>query len=372
MVAEAALAQPGDPCLYREPPAPELALCLVGRYLHALLQEFAAAPALPGAMADDAAGGKPVVEQVLDLLGSRRFTHLSRQQAWPYRAGMRSLLQADVEAGRPLLFAYDLGPGYHASLCDDYSGLRFGPGLGELLALRQIRAFNQAVAAVYAPGVLFRLVIDDLCAWVSNDVALLHTASYGQQLATLVRALGLQGRVSVLAESYLVSPGAYRQAFERLPRVPWHAPVSTAEQENVSRFVGRACTPQEASDYLARYQRAQVVSERVLEQQLQGVRLTQRATTGCLGFRAFAGSDARLQCGEVDVLMTDAAPPRPVLITRRNRAQYQRRPLQAAELPPDWPLPPGVVHAAVRNSPRALRRGSPLPPCTDLKTFVKP
>ncbi len=318
-------------------------------YLVGVLQDLAAppVPVLPPALAACTAAA---MEHVLGLLGGRRFTHLSRTQAGPYLVRMRPLLQADMDAGRPLRFCYDLGPGYHASVAGDFSDLRFAPGLGELLALRQIHAFGQEVTRVYAPGVHCSLVIDDLCAWLTNDVAPMRTAAYVQQLVALVAAAGLQGWVDVLAESALVAPGAYRRAFECLPPTPWPAAVSPAEQENVSRFVGRACSPGQAADHLARYQRALQVSAQLLAPHLGGVRLTQRATPHSLGFRAFAGTDVRLQSGRVALLLGEGAKPRPVLVTHRNRSRYLLTALAPVHVPPHWPLPPGAVCAAVCRS----------------------
>jgi hypothetical protein len=285
--------------------------------------------------------------QVLDLLGGRRFTHLSRTQAQPHLARMQPVLQADMDAGRPLRFCYDLGPGYHASVRADFAGLRFAPGLGELLALRQIRVFAQAVSVVYPPGVRFELVIDDLCAWMANDVATELTAGYCTQLQALVARVGMQELVGVLAESAVLGQSTYRQAFEALPCATAMPLLTPAERDNVSRFVGRACDDDDARDHLERYQRALRVSERLLAPYLGGVRLTQRATASSLGFRAFAGGDARLQSGEVDVVLGEGGSPRPGLITSRNGWLYRRWPLAADCLPAQWPLPPGAVCAAV-------------------------
>ena len=292
--------------------------------------------------------GAPVpLAQVLDLLGGRRFTHLSRTQAQPHLARMQPVLQADMDAGRPLRFCYDLGPGYHASVRADFADLRFAPGLGELLALRQIRVFAQAVRSVYPPGVRFELVIDDLCAWIANGVATEQTVGYCAQLQALVARVGMQQLVGVLAESAVLGQSTYRQAFEALPRATVMPVLTPHERDNVSRFVGRACDDDDARDHLERYQRALRVSERLLAPHLGGVRLTQRATASSLGFRAFAGGDARLQSGEVDVVLGEGMSPRPGLITSRNGWLYTRRPLAAHRLPERWPLPPGAVCAAV-------------------------
>lgn len=331
-------------------PAPALApLPQATRYLGELLQALAGPlPLDRDAPRPPPLGEAAVVEQVLDLLCGRRFTHLSRAQAQPYRTRMRPLLLADVVAGRALRFDYDLGPGYHASVRADCTGLRFAPGLGELLALRQIRLLDQAVRAVHAPGVRFQLVLDDLCAWVCNDVAPESTAAYVRRLNALVDATGMRGLVEVLAESALVSAPTYRRSYEQQPLVLLDArPVGPAERDNVSRFVGRVCSLEQAREHLARYARAQVVSEQVLAAHLTGVRLTQRATPQCLGFRSFPGGAARLQTGEVDLLLAPGAAPRPVLITTHNSAHVQRLAVGTEHLPAAWPQALGEVCVAV-------------------------
>lgn len=334
-------------------PPPCAAPCRpVARYLAGVMNDFAA-PAAPRARAVQpwpASAG-----QVLAIMGERRFTHLSRTQAEAYRAMVLPRLQADLDAGRPLRFCWDLGPGYHASLRADFRGLRFAPGLGELLALRQVRRFAQAVQALHAPGVHFDLVIDDLCAWVANDVEPGLTAGYLERLDALVRAVGLQGQVSVLAESALESADAYRRAFEREPARPWPEVLGPAERDNVSRFVGRACSGAAARAHIERYERAQAVSGRLMAQHLQGVRLTQRASAQCWGFRSFPGGAGRLQCGEVDLVLVDGAHPRPQLITSSHGGRVHRWPVAAQDLPPGWPLPQGVAHAAVFTAPPAGR-----------------
>lgn len=166
-----------------------------------MLQDLRKPANAGSALSSALATSQAALEHVLQVLGGRRFIHLSRTQAQPYLARMREPLQADVDAGRPLRFCYDLGPGYHASVEPDFTGLRLLPALGELLVLRQIHAFGCGVARVYAPGVHFSLVIDDLCAWVTNDVAPIHTARFIHRLKALVRDVGMQDRVSVLSES---------------------------------------------------------------------------------------------------------------------------------------------------------------------------
>ncbi len=306
------------------------------------------APMAPAAADAVSAGAQAVAERVFDILCERRFSHLSRTQAQRYRAATLARLQADAARQQPLRFFYDLGGGYHAGLRADYADLRFAPGLGELLALRQIRRFARAVVAVYPPGVRFHLVIDDRCAAVANGIGLAQTAGYVARLRALLEALHLNAVATLLVESEAVPADVYQAAFDACPSpLPAADAPSPATLENIRRFLGRACSPAQALARLARYQRAQSASERLLAPWLNGVRLTQRATPTSLGFRAFPGGDSRLQSGEVVVLASACAAARPLLVTSRNRAACALWPLAEAELPPAWPLALGPVFAAL-------------------------
>lgn len=320
----------------------------VHAFLASLLAEFTLPRHLPASVNESPL---VVVEHVLSCLGSRRFTHLSRRQAEAFNDRMHPGLLADVRASRPLHFCLDLGPGYGASLSPGRLGLRLSPGLGEWLALRQIHAFSREVGRWYAPGVRFELVIDDLCAWVTNDVALADTAAYQARLCQLIKAVGMEVIVAVCSESDSVDPERYRAEFEQSDRAPVTAVGDALERENVSRFVGRALTQAEAADHIERYARALRVSQHLFGSQLRGVRLTQRATRECLGFRSFPGADCRIQTGEVMVMLTADGKSRLGLMTSRSIEQYQcwRIPQQAT--PAGWP---GAIGAVMAASPTAL------------------
>ncbi|MEN9475275.1 MAG: hypothetical protein RIS48_1997, partial [Pseudomonadota bacterium] len=160
---------------------------LAGLYLSELMQDFLRRPAQRDGGARPHC---PTPEPVIDILCSKAFTHLSQTRSMPYRARIAHSLQADLAGQRPLRFFYDLGPGYHAALELNNGDLRFTPGLGELLALWQILRFARCVERVYPAGVRFGLVIDDLCAWVANDVALDSTWTYLRRLEALIRSVG--------------------------------------------------------------------------------------------------------------------------------------------------------------------------------------
>lgn len=316
-----------------------------------------------GIMDDFCAGKEPTevkffssvaacADGVFSLLTHRDFTHLSKKSSLEFKNEVVEKLTSQMVSGEVLHFDLDLGPAYHASIKNDFSGLNFEPGLGELLVLRQILKFTQKVQSMYAPGARFNLVMDDVCAWFCNDIALSLTQQYLQQLDSMIRVLDLGHCVAVLAESSLISGADYKQRLEALssqdvPSLGGSQFLQEGMVENISRFVGYRCTPAQAYTRWWDCQRAQKVSERLLQPVLKGVRLTQRATQRTLGFRAFPGADARLQCGEVDVCLTAKLSPRAQLITYKHHGLCTRWPVPAVYLPAAWPLPELRAHVVV-------------------------
>ena len=295
---------------------------------------------------------KAIADEIFNVVSHRRFTHLSRSQSEKYRKNITENLERDIALGRRLKFFYDLGPGYHASLRPDFTGLHFEPGLGELLALRQISRFAKEVQKLYAPGVKFGIVIDDLCAAVVNDVPISQTSKYLEKFDSLICAVGMQESVEIVAESRVLSHERFRDNFSKSPgrSKGLNYEPRQDELENVSRFVGRWCSLSEVVEYLQRYANAQAISERMLSEHLTGVRMTQRASDNAFGFRSFAGGDARHQCGEVDVLVTgEEVAVRPVLTTHINWGRDLRVPIEQEHLPPTWPLRAGLAHVVYRT-----------------------
>jgi len=277
----------------------------------------------PAAAAPAPAARKPPADYVFDLLTHRRFGYLGQTKAAPYRAGVMPSIQGDVDAGRPVRFFFDIGPGYHASLDPDRSGISFDVGLAELLALRQVALFQAAVQGAYAPGVRFSLVVDNVCGLFTNGVPLADSCGYADRLRGLIDEVGIATTVDVLLESEVSPLDAYERAWSESAALPAPREVSDDDYENVARFLGRSCSIAEAAERIERYRRAGIVTEALLARVIDGVRLTQRATSGTLPFRSFPGGAQRMQVGEIVLGHDDGAPPRPVLLTSRNRAAYE-------------------------------------------------
>jgi pyoverdine/dityrosine biosynthesis protein len=281
-------------------------------YLHDVAEDFRARHLPPA----DPRGEDPqtIADAVFDLLTRREFTYLSKARSRAYRAAIVAGLIRDATAGRPLCFFYDIGGGYRAGVDDRRRALSFSPGLGELLALRQITRLDRQVRALYPPGARFCLVVDNICARLVNDIPLHRTAAYCAELRGLIRRLQLEARIDLLVESEHFSPEDYSVDTRGTPaEVPSRAAV-----ENVARFLGRECDVSEAAERIARYRVVSGETERRLQSRVHGVRMTQRATASTFGFRCFPGSDSRLQSGDVVLAYRDRDRIEPRLVTSQS------------------------------------------------------
>ena len=298
-------------------------------YLHDVAEDFRGRDLRPA----DPRGEDPetIADAVFDLLTRREFTYLSKARSRSYRAAIVADLIRDAAAGLPLRFFYDIGGGYRAGV-DGRRALSFSPGLGELLALRQITRLDRQVRAVYPRGVRFCLVVDNICARLVNDIPLHRTAAYCAELRGLIRQLRLEASVDLLVESEHFSPEDYSVDTRGTPtEVPSRAAV-----ENVARFLGRECDVSEAVERIARYRVVSGETERRLQSQGHGVRMTQPATASTFGFRCFPGSDSRLQSGDVVLAYRDRDRIEPRLVTSQSPWAADIRWLDVPDLLP-WP-----------------------------------
>lgn len=293
--------------------------------LREMVEAFRLTPASPSELAL-----VPDAEQrIFTLLTSRAFSYLGRSKSEAYRERAMRTLCEDVAQARPARFFFDIGPGYHASLAPDETGLKYDIGLAEFLALRQVKLFDLEVRSVYPPGVKFFLVIDNLCGLYTNDVSLADSSQYVRHLRRLIGQLHMDDIVEVLVESELISTAQYEAVLSRVETSAPATVLSEDDIDNVARFLGRPCSAGEAAERIARYARAGTATEMLLAEVVDGVRLTQRATETTLGFRSFPGGAQRIQAGDIMILVDHAERTRPVLLTSRNQVRYDIRTLAA-------------------------------------------
>lgn len=287
-------------------------------YITGIMARFMAGPQTPAV-----AEGSPA-EALFKLLTGRQFSHLSRARATHYRDQALRSFDESIRRDEPLSFSYDVGPGYHATLRPGEQGLSFDVGLSEVLLLHQVASFCDRVVALYPPGARFWLVIDNLCALWTNDIAVEETTDYCTQLRGLIHTLGLEHRIELLVESEQFELAEYEPLFSELEELPLASTPSEDDVENVERFLGRRCNAAEAAERIDRYRRATIVTEKLLAQVVRGVRMTQRASATTLGFRPFPGGDVRTQCGEVAISRNTKGHLLPMLLTSRNADTYDR------------------------------------------------
>lgn len=298
-------------------------------YLQGVMSDLCA-PAAPGETRPDPIA---VATHVLDVLFSRPFSYLGRSKARVYEDAIRGVIVRAVERGAPVPFFFDIGGGYHATIHPGEEDFGFEVGLGELFVLTQIARFRQAIAPFYAPGMRFSLVIDNLCAFLVNDIQVAKTVAYCTRLRRLIEELRLGEVVSVLVESEHFSEAEVAQAALAEPRAEL-APMTEKRHRNVERFLGRPCTEQEALESEVRYHAIVNASERLLNRIIDGVHMTQRATTSTMCFRPFPGGDSRIQSGQVVMTRNASATLHPMLLTSANVDRHACSTYRFADLLP--------------------------------------
>lgn len=308
----------------------------VETYVAMIMSRLRAAPRAQSATTNDP---EVTSSAIFSILTSREFCYLGRTRTEPYRERVVDEMMADIRNAAPVSFYYDLGAGYHASIEPEKSGLVFNVGFSELCALAQVASFCNRVAEIYPPGARFVLVIDNVCGLVTNDIPLERTTAYCAELRSLIGEAGAGDRVSVLVESEEFSLAGYEIDRARLMEDIAALNPSREDIENVIRFLGRSCELAEAVERIARYRQAGEMTERMLEGVVRGVRMTQRATGGTLGFRPFSGGDSRTQVGELAITPNGKGSFRPVLLTSRNVGRYRCTRLQYPQL-----LPSAIRH----------------------------
>lgn len=274
-----------------------------------------------------------VAAEVIDLLFSRAFSYLGRARARMYEDAIKDVIVRAVERAEPIPFYFDIGGGYHATISPGQQDLSFAAGLGELFVISQIARLRQAIAQVYAPGIHFSLVIDNLCALLVNDIPLAKTREYCMRLRRLVDELRLTDIISVLLESEHFSSADLAHASLAEPPAEI-MPMTAQRHQNVERFLGRPCAAEEALEREARYHVIVSASERLLNRLIDGIHMTQRASSKTMCFRPFPGGDSRIQSGQVVMTLNSSGTLLPMLLTSANVARYSCSTYRFAELLP--------------------------------------
>ncbi len=296
---------------------------------HQLTRPTDRAAGLTRAARDEAPG------TLFRLLTQRAFTYLTRKRCEPYRRAVEAYIRRAIAEGGPVRLYYDIGGGYRASLQPNQLPPSFTPGLGELLALCQVRSFIEHAQPHCPVPIRFTLVIDNLCAHFVNGVALTATERYCAALRTVLAHFDLS-RIDLLVESEHVGMADYENRFEAaLTRAQPPDALTPSAHENVERFNARRMPSHEAREYVARYAAGSSTTEAGWTRLIGGIRLTQRATPDSLAFRPFPGGDQRIQCGDVALAIRNDGRVNPTLLSSANYERYRSEQVDIAE----WSIP---------------------------------
>jgi len=308
--------------------------CEIEFYMAQLMSQFHTS----GTADTICATGTP--DHVFDILSGRQFSYLGRTKSAPYRQPIVDAVGNAMHQQMPIPFYYDIGGGYHAVPQLD-SALSFDVGLAELFILHQTTLFSNAIRSVYAPGVRFSLVVDNLCALISNDIPIEKTTEYCRQLRVLIDDLRLAPFIDVLVESEHTSVTDFVRSLAARSPSSCSTELTVQQYNNVERFLGRRCDGDEAAKRALHYKQIFAVSEHFLAPLITGIHMTQRATMSTMGFRPFPGGDSRIQCGEVVLTRNNKGKLVPALMT--NVKAYACRRLHFPHVLP--PMIPYVTFA---------------------------
>jgi hypothetical protein len=285
-----------------------------------------------------------IAESVFRTVSGRRYCYLSQTRSAAYRDSALQVFAKHIAARQPISFYYDIGGGYHAGISPTDLSLRFEPGLGEMLIVRQISSLAHEMAELYPHGIRFTLVIDNLCALLVNDIPLEKTEAFAHKLRAMIQSLNSPVEIDLLVESEHFSPSDYDHGLDTGQVVS--RSLDTRAVANVARFLGRHCNAQEASMRINRYQHISEQTDSNINSLIDGIRMTQRATSQTFPFRAYPGSDSRIQSGELAIFVDEQGNCKPSLITTKN---FEHQRLYELDLGPEIGGHPFLILVGVRD-----------------------
>jgi hypothetical protein len=257
-------------------------------------------------------------DRVFETLVSRELCSLSLGRVAPFRDAVVASVKRALHRVEPIHFYYGLGGGYATTVRSGAAQRVSDVGLGELLLLGQVTQLAGRMRQLYPVGIRFSLIIDNLGAYLLQDVPVPETLAYCRNLRRLIDDLGLQSWTDLIVTSEYFSVADFAAAWPDGAGV-----ASLAALTNKSP--GRKLVQPEAvedAEGARRIHAARQAAEQLLSPMIRGVQLTAGTTTGSLGFRPFAGGDASRERGEVVLTRARRTAVSPLLLTEANGSQY--------------------------------------------------
>lgn len=253
-----------------------------------------------------------ISSEIFRILSSREFTYFTKIKAESYRNIICDKIVNLYNNKEQLIFYFNLGGGYHARISGDLS---FEPGLSEFFAIFQIKKFIDKILKIYPFGVLFKVIIDNRCAELANNVSIEDTISYSNKLNKMIDRFGLSKNIKLIQESDLTSKDNFEKKVLERGCVK---EVSVKECQNAYRF----CNDLGFSNSVDCAKKYNIISEisREISSECSknGIHLRQRATENCFPFRSFLGGDSKIQCGKIALLLEEDIIKKPILVTMNN------------------------------------------------------
>ena len=285
----------------------------IRQYLEALLAELNA----PVAPTRKPIGLAALPDRVFETLASRELCSLSLGRIAGSRDAVVASVARSLRRSEPIHFYYGLGDGSVTRFRSGVSGV----GLAEVLLLRQVTELASRVGQQYPGGVRFSLVIDDLGAYLVEDVPVAQTLAYCRKLRQLVDDLGLSALTDLIVTSEYFSVSDFAEVWPSGDGVPALGSLTNKPH----RPAGHDAVGAEARTDAERARRSDVVrqaAEQLLAPMIRGVYLTGRTTAESLGFRPFPGGDSCGERGEVVLTRKGRTALGPMVLTSANRADY--------------------------------------------------
>jgi len=286
-------------------------------YLDALLGELNA-PVAPTRTPIDLAA---LPARVFETLASRELCSLSLGRVAGSRDAVVASVARALRRSEPIHFYYGLGGGYATSFRSPSAPRVPEVGLAEILLLRQATELAARVSPLYPAGVRFSLVIDNLSAYLVEDVPVTQTLAYCRKLRQLVDDLGLSALTDLIVTSEYFSVSDFAEVWPSGGDVPNVGALTNKPHRGAGRDalgVGEAAD----AELVRRAHAARQAAEQLLAPMIRGVYLTGRTTVESLGFRPFPGGESCAERGEVVLTRKGRTALGPMVLTSATHADY--------------------------------------------------